>query len=105
MLKLNIVLLMLTFTKQLFGQEYSEYSVHKAHKHKLGVKKNSLNGVEIIPLQANKQKELSKIIFSYMPDWECKKGAYANQHYDLLTCIATFDFSVSSKWAIGLPSD
>ncbi len=109
MIKLNLVLLILTFTLQLFGQEYMEYSVHKAHKQKFGIKENylkkdDLNGIEIIPLQINKQKKLSKIIFGYMPDWEYKKGAHANQHYDLLTHIATFDFPVSSKGAIGYPS-
>jgi spore germination protein YaaH len=109
MLKNNIIIFTLIIVSSLFGQQIKEYSVHKAHLEEFGtverrLSKFAIDGSGIIPLQVNEQKELSKIVFGYLPDWEYNRGMHANQNYDLLTHIATFDFPVSSSGAVGLPS-
>ncbi|MDA3860626.1 MAG: glycosyl hydrolase family 18 protein [Melioribacteraceae bacterium] len=109
MLKHIITLLLFILTSSLVGQQFSEYSVHKAQRDEFKTNENRLSkfssdGSGIIPLQINAQKELSKIVFGYMPDWEYNSGSHANQHYNLLTHIATFDFPVSSTGSVGLPS-
>ncbi len=108
MSKYTIVIFFSLFTF-IVGQQLKEFSVHKSQRkefkldeHQLG--KFAFDGSGIIPLKINKQKELSKIVFGYMPDWEYKKGAHSNIRYDLLTHIATFDFPVSSSGVIGFPS-
>ena len=109
MLKIYLLLFSTMFFSSLFGQQFQEYSAHKAQRDKFGIKekqlgKFSLDGSGIIPLQVNEQKELSKIVFGYMPDWEYANGEHANQHYDLLTHFAAFDFPVSSNGTVGSPS-
>ncbi len=105
-----IYLLLTTFVfTSLFAQEIKEYSAHEAHYREFKTSTNQLSkfamdGSGIIPLQVNEQKELSKIVFGYMPDWEYLRGAHANQQYDLLTHIATFDFMVASDGSVGFPS-
>ncbi len=108
MSKYTIVIFFSLFTF-LVGQQLKEFSVHKYQREEFKSDENqlskfALDGSGIIPLQPNKQKELSKIVFGYMPDWEYKKGAHANMHYDLLTHIAAFDFPVSSSGNIKSPS-
>lgn len=109
MYKLFYLLLIIFTYTALFAQEFEEHSIHEAHYNEFKNSKNQLSkfaadGSGIIPLQVNKQKELSKIVFGYMPDWEYISGAHANQRYDLLTHIATFDFMVSSSGSVGFPS-
>ncbi|PIQ08075.1 MAG: hypothetical protein COW71_13690 [Ignavibacteriales bacterium CG18_big_fil_WC_8_21_14_2_50_31_20] len=94
----------------LFAQISEEHSIHKLHYEKYKQSESKLNKFnnnisEIIPLQINPQKDLSKIVFGYLPDWEYNKGSHANQRYDLLTHIATFDFMVSSNGSVGYPSN
>ena len=104
-----LFLLILFGLTSVFSQEFHEQSIHETHYREFKVSDNHLSkfdtdGSGIIPLQINQQKKLSKIVFGYMPDWEYKRGAHANQHYDLLTHIATFDFMVSSDGSVGFPS-
>lgn len=109
MLKTNILILTFIIVSSVLGQQFQEYSVHQAHREEFGAKDKELSkfatdGSGIIPLQVNAQKELSKIVFGYLPDWEYNRGMHANQNYELLTHIATFDFPVSSSGSVGFPS-
>lgn len=103
-----LLIILFTFTS-LFAQEFKEHSIHEAQYREFKTSTKQLNKSAtdvsgIIPLQVNKEKELSKIVFGYLPDWEYKRGAHENQHYDLLTHIAPFDFMVSSNGSVGFPS-
>ncbi|MCF6268344.1 MAG: glycosyl hydrolase family 18 protein [Melioribacteraceae bacterium] len=103
-----LLLAALMFTS-LSAQEFYEYSTHEAQYKEFKTLSNQFSkfaadGSGIIPLQINEQKELSKIVFGYMPDWEYLRGAHANQRYDLLTHIAAFDFMVASDGSVGFPS-
>jgi spore germination protein YaaH len=73
------------------------------HKEKM-VSHFDLSGKGIIPLQINRQKELSKMVFGFMPDWEYTGGANSDMHYELLTHVAAFDFLASPDGSIGYPS-
>ncbi|MBU0473430.1 MAG: T9SS type A sorting domain-containing protein [Bacteroidetes bacterium] len=110
MIKIYFYLLVLFSFTSSFSQDLKEYSVHESQykefkKNNSQLNKFSFDGSEIIPLQVNSKKELSKIVFGYLPDWEYNNGSHANQHYDLLTHIATFDFMVSSNGTVGFPSN
>lgn len=63
-----------------------------------------LNGQGIMPLQPNRQKELSKVVFGFLPDWEYTGGANNDMHYDLLTHVAAFDFLASPNGTVQYPS-
>lgn len=109
MYRLFYLLLILFTCTSLLAQEFEEHSIHEAHYNEFKTSENQLSkfaadGSGIIPLKVNEQKELSKIVFGYMPDWEYNSGSHATQHYDLLTHIATFDFNVSSTGSVGYPS-
>ncbi len=93
----------------ILSQQISEISIHKLHKKEFGSKekimsKFSVDGESIIPLQKNSSKELSKIVFGYLPDWEYIDGAAQYLRYDLLTHLAAFDFVVSNSGSISNPS-
>jgi len=108
-MKKLILIIFLSFST-LFAQKFEEFSVHKSHFEKFKntnkqFDKITLSENEIIPLQVNAKKDLSKIVFGYLPDWEYNKGSQENLHYDLLTHIATFDFMVSSSGSVGFPSN
>lgn len=108
-MKKLILIIFLSFST-LFAQNFEEFSVHKSHFEKFKntnkqFDKITLSENEIIPLQVNAKKDLSKIVFGYLPDWEYNKGSQENLHYDLLTHIATFDFMVSSSGSVGFPSN
>ena len=112
MKKKYIILFGILFIKTsfLFAQISEEHSIHKLHYEKYKQTETKLNKFnnntsEIIPLQINPQKDLSKIVFGYLPVWEYNKGSHENQHYNLLTHIATFDFMVSSNGSVGYPSN
>ena len=68
------------------------------------VSKFDRSGKGIIPLQKNQAKELSKIIFGFLPDWEYNDGAHNNLHYDLLSHLAVFNFLASSTGNLSNPS-
>ena len=102
-----LLIILLPFTL-VFSQEFEEYSTHEAHYTEFKSTKNKLSkfaddGSGIIPLKVNEQKELSKIVFGYLPDWKYIDSSYINMRYDLLTHIATFDFMVSSNGSVGYP--
>ena len=85
MYRLFYLLLILFTSASLLAQEFEEHSVHEAHYNEFKSSKNQLSkfaadGSGIIPLQIDEQKELSKIVFGYMPDWEYNSGSHANQH-------------------------
>ena len=109
MIKKIIYILIIFSCADVVGQQLQEHSVHKEHKEIFGkvrniVQKNDRSISDIIPLQVREGKELSKIVFGYLPDWEYNNGSQGNLNYNLLTHIATFDFNVSSSGAVGLPS-
>ncbi len=59
----------------------------------------------IIPIDevALEEKELGRVVFGFLPDWEYS-GAKSNLQYDALTHIAMFDWNVRSDGSITLPS-
>ena len=102
-----IFLIILSFSI-VFAQESHEISVHKLQKIEFGsserfISKFAVDGSDIIPLQKNVQKGLSKKVFGYLPDWEYKDGAHQYLQYDLLTHVAAFDFNVSNTGTVGNP--
>jgi len=104
-----LLFLSLLITKNLFSQERINVGVHEEHKIEFGLKEKTLskfdiNGKGIIPLQKSQKKDLSKIVFGFLPDWEYSSGAHNNMHYDLLTHIAAFNFEASSNGSISNPS-
>jgi len=106
----KIYILFFLIYSSIFSQEYKEYSIHESQYKEFKKLQPQLNKSindesGIIPLQKNVKKDLSKIVFGYLPDWEYNKGSHANQHYNLLTHIATFDFMVSSSGSVGYPSN
>ena len=68
------------------------------------VSKFDKSGKGIIPLQKSQTKELSKIVFGFLPDWEYNDGAHNNLHYDLLSHLAVFNFLASSNGDLSNPS-
>ncbi len=111
LITVNIALILtILFTSvTLLAQEIQEISIHKLQKEEFGLKeklpsKFSVDGSGIIPLKTDIKKELSKIIFGYLPDWEYADGAQRYLRYDLLTHIAAFDFGASSTGSISNPS-
>ncbi len=66
--------------------------------------KFDINGKDIISLQKSQAKDLSKIVFGFLPDWEYTSGAHSNMHYDLLTHIAAFNFLAESNGNLSNPS-
>ena len=106
---MTLSIILLISLNSIFSQEISEVSIHKLHKNEFGSKekrisKFSFDGKGIIPLRQNESKELSKIVFGYLPDWEYNDGASQYLRYDLLTHLAAFDFVVSNTGAVGNPS-
>ena len=105
----SLIFLSLLNTKTLHSQEKIKVGIHEEHKVEFGLKekilsKFDINGKGIIPLQKSQKKDLSKIVFGFLPDWEYNSGAHNNMHYDLLTHIAAFNFEASSNGAISNPS-
>jgi spore germination protein YaaH len=101
------VILLLVFVQITFAQEGP--SIHRLDYEKnksihLAKTIDSESDSEIIPLNINVQKNLSKAVFGYYPDWEYLNNAHKNFNYNLLTHIAAFDFSVSANGQISEPS-
>ncbi len=104
-MKIKTLLIVFCIFATVFPQEYS---VHKEHSERYGIKENlpsefDTRGNDIIPLQFDKAKKTGTIIYGYLPDWEYPT-AKAYLRYDILTHIAAFDFVVSSTGAITNPS-
>ena len=105
---IQILILVMFFVSNITAQEIIEFSVHELHKREFGSKEKILtkfatDGSDIIPLKVNNQKELSRKVFGYLPDWEYNAGSHQYLQYDLLSHIAAFDFDVSSTGSIGNP--
>ncbi len=109
-LLLRLITFFIIFSSfKLFAQTHEPLGEHQLQKMEYGHKEKmasrfDLSGKGIIPLQVNQQKELSKIVFGFMPDWEYTGGANSDMHYDLLTHVAAFDFLASPDGSLGYPS-
>ena len=93
-----------------FAQQIQRKGSHQEHSEQFGstkklISKFDLNGKDIVPLQTKQVKNLSKIVFGFLPYWQYDIGAHYNMHYDLLTHLAVFDFQASSTGAITNPSN
>ncbi len=108
-LTLIVLISILSFPGRSLAQEIIIKRDHHLQKEEFGYKekvvsKFNLSGKNIIPLQLNQAKDLSKIVFGFLPYWEYSNGAHNNMHYELLTHIAIFDFFASSTGSIKNPS-
>jgi len=85
-----------------------EFSMHKYHSELYGIDEDLPSkfppDAKIIPLQPKPEKELSSVVFGYLPDWEYSNNNYQGMHYDLLTHIACFDFFVSGDGSMTNPA-
>jgi len=93
-----------------FAQQIQIKGSHQEHSEQYGstkklISKFDINGKDIVPLQTKQVKNLSKIVFGFLPYWQYDIGAHFNMHYDLLTHLAVFDFQASSTGAITNPSN
>ena len=84
------------------GEHQLQTELYKSTK--VIVSKFNVSGKGIVPLQANKTNDLSKIVFGFLPEWEYNSGAHNNMHYDLLTHLAVFNFLASSDGNLQNPS-
>lgn len=105
----TLLLFIILSSSIIFSQEIHEVSIHKLQKMEFGSSekfpsKFAVDGLDIIPLQINEAKELSRKVFGYLPDWEYLDGTHQYLQYDLLTHIAAFDFGVSSTGSVGNPA-
>ncbi|MCB0749264.1 MAG: T9SS type A sorting domain-containing protein [Ignavibacteriae bacterium] len=103
-------ILLIIFTILIYSNNFSQEhkSIHEldreAHKHLLLEKSARENvSAEIVPLNKNVTKNLSKSVFGYLPYWEYANRADESFNFDLLTHIALFDFQASSTGAISEP--
>ncbi len=92
-----------------FSQLKQEKGIHQEQREQFKrdkdiVSKFDISGKGIIPLQKKQAKDLSKIVFGFLPDWEYTKGAHDNLHYDLLSHLAVFNFLASSAGNLTNPS-
>ena len=92
-----------------FSQLKQEKGIHQEQREEFKRDKNivskfDISGKGIIPLQKKQAKDLSKIVFGFLPDWEYTKGAHDNLHYDLLSHLAVFNFLASSAGNLTNPS-
>ncbi|WP_456378734.1 glycosyl hydrolase family 18 protein [Lutibacter sp.] len=91
------------------SQEIVRKGAHELQIEKYGSKnkniksKYDISGKGIIPLEATKTKDLTKIVFGFLPEWEYNSGAHNNIHYDLLTHLAVFNFLASSDGSLQNP--
>ena len=95
------VLLLFLLNISLFSQtsiHQIEYEAHRRIKKVL----NKEMEQNIIPLKKT-SKNLSHVIYGYLPDWEYQ-AARQYLRYDLLTHISAFDFVLDNKGNISLPS-
>ncbi|MEN8125194.1 MAG: glycosyl hydrolase family 18 protein [Bacteroidota bacterium] len=107
--KLLVVLTIIIFSGKTFAQEPENISAHQEQMAKYSSKekvasKFAVSGKDIIPLQKSQVKDLSKIVFGFLPDWEYTSGAHTNMHYDLLTHLAVFNFLADSNGNLSNPS-
>jgi len=102
-------LMMLLISTNLISQE-SKRGIHQMQS--LEMRKDMIipisknhSDTPIIPLQVNSTKELNKVVFGFLPDWEYNSGAHNNMQYNLLTHIAVFDFTIQANGSINNPSN
>ncbi len=104
-----LILLGLLCVRDIQAQEKQHTGIHQEQLAKFGSKEKVLSkfersGKDIIPLQQEQQKDLKKIVFGFLPDWEYNSGAHNNMHYDLLSHIAVFNFLANSAGNLTNPS-
>ncbi|MCK5907489.1 MAG: hypothetical protein KAG37_07850, partial [Flavobacteriales bacterium] len=106
--KIVVVSLVLFTSLSVYSQEKQE-GIHQLQAEEMrkdmpyiSAKKN--NDVAIIPLSANATKDLNKVVFGFMPDWEYGRGAHKNMRYELLSHVAVFDFEIQSDGSLTNPS-
>lgn len=108
-LQRTLIILCLLTLQGIRSQVRPHTSIHQEQLTEFGIKnkdlyKSSYSAKDIIPLQQNQAKELKKIVFGFLPDWEYEDGAHNNIHYDLLSHIAVFNFLATSSGNIGNPA-
>ncbi len=104
---MKLILLIFFLSKCVLSQEY-DGSVHKFHRDTFGGEKyNSrpleISSGEIISLNKNAVKDLTKVVFGFLPDWEYAGGMHNYLNFDLITHLACFDFTVDKNGNIGNP--
>ncbi|MBU1095432.1 MAG: T9SS type A sorting domain-containing protein [Bacteroidetes bacterium] len=109
--KYNLIIVLAVIVSLLFLSSVSAqnfFSVHQNHKELYGKNlpklKQAGNAEDIIPLQNVSEEKLTRAVFGYLPDWEYANNSHNYFHYDLLTHIACFDFSVSKTGSISDPA-
>lgn len=95
-------ILLLFLNTALFAQISIHQIEYEAHRGMKKVLNENNTEQTIIPLQKI-NKNLSHVIYGYLPDWEYQ-SARQYLRYDLLTHISAFDFVLDSKGNISLPS-
>ena len=103
------LIIIIYFSVNISAQEPDKISAHQEQMMKYSSKekiasKFDISGKGIIPLQKSLKKDLSKIVFGFLPDWEYNSGAHTNMHYDLLTHLAAFNFLTNSNGNLTNPS-
>ncbi len=102
------LLIALLFSKLLLAQIINT-NTHKLQENEFGfqekhISKYDLGGQDIISLQIKRAKNLSKIVFGFLPYWEYSSDAHTNLKYHLLSHVAAFDFKASADGSIAYPS-
>ncbi len=90
-----------------FPQE--NFSIHKYENDKYGSvltdqSEFDISGKGIIPLQNIKSKDLTHLVYGFLPDWEYQNNYHNYLRYDLLTHLACFDFTVNDNGSMNNPS-
>ncbi len=101
------ILLLLTLTvHRVSGQEHPSIHQIEYEKYKDLPRKPSsfdVSGAGIIPYRERSRGELTAAVFGYFPYWKYPQ-AVSNMHFDLLSHIAAFDFTVQANGDVATPS-
>ncbi|MCK5787489.1 MAG: hypothetical protein KAH32_00615, partial [Chlamydiia bacterium] len=106
----RVVFLLLSFfiANNAFSQE-NRKGIHQQHAEEFRINdisvSNKQSTAEIVPIniEALEEKELGRVVFGFLPDWEYST-ADANMEYDLLSHLAVFAFSVQPDGSFTKPS-
>jgi spore germination protein YaaH len=99
-------ILLTFFSVRLTGQQHPSIHQIEYEKHKDLPRKPSsfdVSGAGIIPYHERSRGELTATVFGYFPYWKYPE-AVSNMHFDLLSHISVFDFTVQSNGNISTPS-
>ena len=104
-----VFLLLLLFVASNVVSQEKNIGIHQlqAEEFRENIPAQSINKTSeiIIPIDeiALEEKELGRVVFGFLPDWEYS-GAKSNLQYDALTHIAMFDWNVRSDGTLTKPS-